>query len=52
MAYNFFLACVYIISSALAKKVVLRGNTMLQYEPIEDCNTKKNKATEAKNNTQ
>jgi hypothetical protein len=31
---------------------VLKGNTMLQYEPIGDINTKKNAATEAKNNIQ
>lgn len=43
---------VYIKSSALAKKVVLKGSTILQYEPIGDCNTMKNAATDIKNNTQ
>jgi hypothetical protein len=51
MAY-IFRGLAYIKSSALAKKVVLKGNTILQYEPMGDCKTKKNAATEAKNNIQ
>jgi hypothetical protein len=42
----------YIKSSALAKKVTLKGSTILQYAPIGDHSTTKNAATEIKNNTQ
>ena len=52
MANNYFFEPGYIKSSAFAKKVVLKGNTMLQYDPIGENNTIKNTATEAKNNTQ
>lgn len=42
---------IYIKSSALAKKVQLKGNTIEQYPP-PTLYTKKNAATEARNNTQ
>jgi hypothetical protein len=51
MAYK-DLAAAYIKSSASAKNVTLKGNTIDTYEPHGDCNTKKNKATDSKNNIQ
>lgn len=42
----------YIRSKALAKKVVLKGSTIEQYEPMGDHNTPKKAATDSKNNTQ
>lgn len=43
---------VYIKSRALAKKVVLNGNTIEQYAPRGEYNTKKKAATESKNSIQ
>ncbi len=42
----------YIKSSAFAKKVTLKGNTIEQYEPIGEYNTAKKLATEARNKSQ
>jgi len=42
----------HIRSSALAKKVVLKGNTIDTYDPIGENKTIKKAATEIKNNTQ
>ncbi len=42
----------YIKSSALAKKVTLKGSTMEQYDPNGDHSTAKKATTEIKNNIQ
>jgi hypothetical protein len=42
----------YSKSSALAKRVVLNGNTMEQYAPIGDIYTAKKPATESRNSIQ
>ena len=52
MAYKNCKEFNYIKSSALAKRVVLKGSTIEQYEPIGENNTAKNATTDSKNNIQ